>query len=114
MIPNDDNGDMDDLIWPRREPEIRRANGRRYVANMNRLMRKPHDGPNRTVFMVLEAVRAAFVAHGINPDSVSSNWGDVVTAGTRRFVWIFDEAATADECVKIHDTEVVTDPDWSG
>jgi hypothetical protein len=97
------------LVWPpRHEPEVRRANARRYIAAQNRRMSEPYSDAD--IYIVLEVARNACDAHG----GTSAGWRAVL-AGRGRFSWVYDEDGAADECVKIKDTvtgRVVIDPNW--
>jgi hypothetical protein len=103
------------------EPEVRRAKGKSYVDACNR---KVHEAPWTTgrtqgtgaggLYEALEFPERAYKAHGLPYEEGLSKMS---AYSPRRFRWVYDETGSADECVKLLDTEtrkLVVWPHWFG
>jgi hypothetical protein len=103
------------------EPEVRRANAKRYVDACNW---KVHEAPWTTgrtkglgaggLYEALELAALAYKTHRLPYDDDLSK---MLVYSPRRFRWIYDEKGSADHCVKLLDTEthkVVVWPHWAG
>lgn len=99
---------MEDEIIPKNEPEICRANGRRYAALCNKVSRKPY---GKKIYMALELAEQAYHALGLHYEPGLSAMDRYPPD---RFTWICDEAGD-DVCVRLRDEktgQIVVWPHW--
>jgi hypothetical protein len=92
----------DELIWPRPEPEVMRANARRTAKWCNE---------HKQIYIGMEITQRAYEAHGLPHKPGFSHLAEYPPD---RFHWFVDEAAPAEECLKIRDIRtgrVVIDSD---
>jgi hypothetical protein len=98
-------------VMPRHEPEVMRANGRRYATECNRVTRKPY---GKAIYQALELAEKAYNAHRlpyIRGISHMSNFPP------DRFTWLCDEHCDAKQCLKVRDDEtdmIALWPHWRG
>jgi hypothetical protein len=103
------------------EPEVRRANAKRYVDACNW---KIHEAPWTTgrtqglgaggLYEALELAALAYKTHGLRYEDDLSKMS---VYSPRRFRWVYDEKGSADHCVKLLDSEtqkLVVWPHWAG
>jgi len=93
--------------WSRTR-EIRRAKAKRYVEACNRAV---HDAPWTTgrtntidrggIYRALELAEQAYEAHELSYEGALSKMSKFPPG---RFRWVYDDAGSADECVKVLDT----------
>jgi hypothetical protein len=96
---------IENHITPKPEPEVRRANGRRYAALCNKAV---HAAPwvkgDRTIqggiYIALELAQKAYEAHGLPYEKGLSN---MHRYDPRRFTWFCDDAGDAANCLKVRD-----------
>ena len=91
------------------EPEIRRAKAKLYVESQNR---KVHEAPWTTgrfsgvgaggLYEALELGQLAYKAHKLPYEEGLSKMKEYPP---QRFRWVYDEAGSADNCVKVLDTK---------
>ena len=99
------------LAVPRNEPEIMRANGRRYAVLCNETARKPY---GKNIYMALELAEQAYQAHDL---PYEPGFSAMDRYPPDRFTWICDESGDAKQCVKVRDDQtgrIVTWPHWFG
>ena len=96
---------------PRNEPEVMRANAHHFVADCNRICRKPY---GNEIFQALELAEVAYKVHRL---PYVKGLSGIDRFPPDRFTWLCDESGDAKECVKVRDNKsgkVVVWPDWRG
>lgn len=87
------------------EPEARRAKARLFVARCNKVVHgaswaKGDVSARGGVFIALELAEQAYRAHGLPYEPGLSK---MILYDPRRFIWIYDPAGEASDCVKLRD-----------
>jgi hypothetical protein len=100
-----------DVITPRHEPEVMRANGRRYATDCNRISRKPY---GKAIYQALELAEGAYRAHRL---AYVGGLKELENYPPDRFTWFYDGTGKAREGMKVRDNRtglVTVWPHWRG
>jgi hypothetical protein len=98
-----------DVVMPRHEPEVMRANGRRYASECNRICRKPY---GKAVYQALGLAKAAYKVHGL---PYVAGLREIENYPPDRFTWFYDGTKGAKEGVRVRDTHtglIAVWPHW--
>jgi hypothetical protein len=97
----------DERIKPKHEPEVLRAQGKKYVRWCNAAVQDAPwtEGDTSTrsgVLIALELAEKAFKVHKL---AYVQGLSSMARYDPRRFTWIYDPLGEAEDCIKVRDDE---------